>query len=84
MTEASWTLNYENPCGTSKAMTVSWTCNRSTNTGGGSTSGSFSVIIPTGSGTKTGSNSLNGTECQCISFNSGDSSNYDTHASGTC
>ena len=84
MTDASWTLNYENPCNTSKSMTVSWTCNRSTNTGGGQTSGSFNVIIPTGSGTKTGTNSLNGVECQCFSFTSGDSSNYDTHASGNC
>ena len=61
-------MSYNNPCGTSKQISVSWKCTKSFNTGGGSASGSFSVTVPTGSGNKTGTASLGGTECTCNSL----------------
>lgn len=67
-TDFPYSMNYDNPCGTSKQISVSWKCTKSLNTGGGSASGSFSVTVPSGSGNKTGTASLGGTECTCNSL----------------
>ena len=68
LTLLPYQMNYENECGTSKSVTLSWSCTRSLNTGSGTANGSVTITIPSGSGHTTGSASLNGTECTCMTL----------------